>query len=244
MARKQTRPTEDGDGVATAEPGAEVVWKGNDLLRPFLIPIKNLREDPKNANTHPDRSIEAIASSYLRFGQAKPIICANDGTVKDGNGQLVAAAGLGWTHIAVIPSDLEGHELAAYALAVNRSSDLSEWNFEELARQLKELEGYGAETGDLGWEPDELEGLLQLGQPAAPPKFVGGGQEGLEFEPGFAVPGTMTLSQVRMVQLFLTVETYPVFQERVENLQESYGTGNATDTVMECLRRAAEPRGE
>jgi hypothetical protein len=164
MARKQAKPAENGDGVATADPGTEIVWKGNELLRPFLVPIKNLREDDRNARAHPDASIEAIGASYLRFGQGKPIVVAKDGTVKDGNGQLVAAVGLGWTHIAVIPSDLEGHELVAYALAVNRSGELSEWNFEELARQLKELEGYGAETADMGWDPAELESLMAIGR--------------------------------------------------------------------------------
>lgn len=164
MARKRAEPDYNGDETAVAEP--KVIWQGNELLRPFLVPIKNLREDDRNANSHPDRSIEAIGASYARFGQAKPIIIAADGTVKDGNGQLVAAAGLGWTHIAVIPSDLDGHELAAYALTANRVAQLAEWDFEELSRQLRELEGYGAETADLGWDPSELEPLLAIGRSA------------------------------------------------------------------------------
>jgi hypothetical protein len=41
-----------------------------------------------------------------------------------------------------------------------------------------------------------------------------------------------------MVQLFLTVSTFPDFQQMTDDLAEEYGTSNATDTVMECLRRA------
>ena len=41
-----------------------------------------------------------------------------------------------------------------------------------------------------------------------------------------------------MVQLFLTVETFPEFQKIVTGLATQYQTSNTTDTVMECLRRA------
>lgn len=46
-------------------------------------------------------------------------------------------------------------------------------------------------------------------------------------------------SHVRMVQLFLNRENLPEFQGYCERLATEYGTANVTDTVMECLRRAA-----
>ena len=45
-------------------------------------------------------------------------------------------------------------------------------------------------------------------------------------------------SQVRMVQLFLNTETFPVFAHMVEHLADKYGTANTTDTVMEAIRAA------
>ena len=45
------------------------------------------------------------------------------------------------------------------------------------------------------------------------------------------------IAHVRMVQLFLTTDTFPEFTEMVADLQEKYGTQNPTDTVMEALRR-------
>lgn len=210
MARKQAKPTENGAGVATAEPGPEVVWKGNDLLRPFLIPIADLREDPENANVHPDRSLEEIAGSYLRFGQQKPLVADATGLIKDGNGQLIAAHGLGWTHVAVFPSDLSGSELKAYGLAVNQTARSSEWDFEKLAAQLKELEADGASIADLGWSPHELEPLLQADwQPAAvaplPEAVMAGAGAGVSVggingpAPGMAVPIAVTTAQRELI---------------------------------------------
>jgi len=51
-------------------------------------------------------------------------------------------------------------------------------------------------------------------------------------------PREPDIFHVRMVQLFLDVDTFPEFSEMVSNLGKLYETDNATDTVMECLRRA------
>lgn len=47
-------------------------------------------------------------------------------------------------------------------------------------------------------------------------------------------------SGVRMVQLFLTTETHPIFAERMANLATRFGTTNITETVLEALRRGVE----
>lgn len=168
----------------------EVVWSGNEALRPYLVPIRELQEDPDNANTHPDRSIDDIAGSYHRFGQQKPIVCDTSGLVKDGNGQLVAASGLGWTHLAVLKSDLQGPELTAYALAVNRTPHAAEWDYDQLTRQLRELDEAGVETGDLGWSPNELEELLS-GLHAAR-ETTNGDSQPSDGDTGRGVPGSDT----------------------------------------------------
>lgn len=45
-------------------------------------------------------------------------------------------------------------------------------------------------------------------------------------------------SHIRMVQLFLTVDTIDEFNDLIKELAEQYETDNPTDTVMEALRRA------
>jgi hypothetical protein len=142
-------------GAATA-----AAWKGPEALRPFLVPLGSLAEDPGNARTHGGRSIPGIAASYARFGQQRPIVVDARGVVRAGNGQLAAAASLGWTHVAAVTSDLPDAELAAFALADNRTAELSQWDFEALAGHFKAFQSGGTPFDDLGWADFELEPLL------------------------------------------------------------------------------------
>jgi hypothetical protein len=105
-------------------------------LKSFLTPIERITADPANLRKHPETSIAAIMASYKRFGQQKPIVVDEQGVTVAGAGQLEAARRLGWTHIAVVRSDLAGVERIAYAIADNRSAELSDWDEEALARTL------------------------------------------------------------------------------------------------------------
>jgi hypothetical protein len=148
------------NGSEVADDGP-IRWRGPATLRPFLAPVERLHEDPANANTHDERSIAAIAASFARFGQQKPLVADDNGVIRAGNGGLRAAGErLGWTHIAVVASDLAGSELAAFALADNRVAQHAEFDFEALAGQLKALQAEGTPIDDLGWADHELEPLL------------------------------------------------------------------------------------
>ena len=144
--------------VEATDPG--VAWKGNPRLLPFLVPIADLQPDPANANTHPERSIASIASSYQAFGQQNLMVCDSSKIVRDGNGRLAAATRLGWTHVAVIPSDLSEIELMRYSLAANQTARHAEWDYEALAGHLKAIQKTGAPIDDLGWADYELSPLL------------------------------------------------------------------------------------
>lgn len=52
-------------------------------------------------------------------------------------------------------------EERAYALVDNRSAELAGWGFPELAATLKGLIGAGVDVTLLGWEPFEIEPLIQ-----------------------------------------------------------------------------------
>lgn len=110
----------------------------NPGLEHLTVDITSLRTDPKNARHHDQRSIESIMSSLREFGQQKPIIVIEGGMVIAGNGTLEAARKLGWTKIAVVTfPDVE--RAKAYAIADNRTAELSVWNTDQLAETLKEL---------------------------------------------------------------------------------------------------------
>lgn len=116
-----------------------MTWHGPAKLQDFLEPLGALRPDPRNARTHDQRNLEAIVASYRRFGQQKPIVVAADGTIVAGNGQYLAARTLGWTHMAVLRTELQGAELIAFALADNQIAVLAGWDPTKLQDLLEEL---------------------------------------------------------------------------------------------------------
>lgn len=104
-----------------------------DDLKDLATPIDQLIPLPDNPRKG---HVEAIAKSYEVFGQRKPIVAKRDGTVTDGNHQLLAAIQLGWSEIAVVFTDDDDLTAKAYALAANRTSDLGTYDDDLLAEML------------------------------------------------------------------------------------------------------------
>jgi DNA modification methylase len=97
------------------------------------------------------------------FGQQAPIVyVVRDGkrTVVKGSGLLAAARTLGWKTVAAVESGLSGPAVTAFAIADNRTSDLSEFDAELLAAQLQELEEAEYDIASTGFSDAELQELL------------------------------------------------------------------------------------
>lgn len=101
--------------------------------------INKLKPDNENARTHADKNIEAIKKSLDNFGQQKPIVIDKNNMVVAGNGTLEAAKYLGWEEIDVVSTSLTGNELRAFAIADNRTGELSDWDLDKLSSILEEL---------------------------------------------------------------------------------------------------------
>jgi DNA modification methylase len=130
-------------------------------LQRLAVPVSSLHEDPKNARTHSDHNIQAIKNSLEMFGQQKPIVVVEDGTVIAGNGTLRAAKNLGWKEIAAVKFDGGDRTKAlAYAIADNRSAELALWDGEKLRTMLKDLEKNGIDLESLAFGKKELDGVL------------------------------------------------------------------------------------
>jgi DNA modification methylase len=129
-----------------------------------LIKIDELGLDPNNARKHDDKNLKAIADSLTQFGQRKPIVLHGK-TVVAGNGTMVAARSLGWTHIAAVyvPESWTPDQVKAYALADNRSAELAVWDELVLASQLLELHEAEFDIELLGFElpADELDEVVE-----------------------------------------------------------------------------------
>jgi hypothetical protein len=143
-----------GDG--NTPEAAEQVWHGNMALAGLLAPHGALRPHPRN----PRRGVvEAIAASLRRFGQQRPVLAREDGTIVAGHHVWRAAGAEGWTHIAVVRTELDEAEVDAYLLADNRLADLGLYDDRTLAEVLQPL----AEAGELdgtGYTADDVVSLL------------------------------------------------------------------------------------
>ena len=105
-------------------------------LRGLARPVDGLRTLEGN----PRRGdVAAVKRSLQRFGQRKPIVARDDGTVIAGNHTLLAARELGWSEIAVVGTDDDDATAKAYALADNRTSALGSFDMADLAAMAVEV---------------------------------------------------------------------------------------------------------
>lgn len=134
-------------------------------LRSLAVPIGTLRADPDNVRRHGRENLDAIAASLAAYGQQVPVVftVAPGGkarVVRKGNGLLAAARRLGWTHLAAVESSLTGDAAKAFAIADNRTSDLSEFDPALLAAQLQDLEEADVPLEEMGFDDETLDALL------------------------------------------------------------------------------------
>jgi ParB-like chromosome segregation protein Spo0J len=135
-------------------------WFGTNELGELLVDINSVNLDERNARGHKDLDINAVAQSLKQFGQIKPIVSYN-GVIIAGNGTLQAARRIGWTQIAVVKADyLTETEARAYALADNRTAELSFWDKNILPYELEQLKALDFEINSLGWSDKDLEKIL------------------------------------------------------------------------------------
>lgn len=140
-------------------------WVGNEALRPMLVTVESLRPHPRN----PRRGVvDEIQRSLQRFGQQRPLLALPDGTLVAGHHVWQAAIAEGWTHVAVVRSDLSEREVDAYLLADNRLADLGLYDDAELAALLAPLQDDGLLDG-IGYSSADVDELLAL---LAPPDLL------------------------------------------------------------------------
>ena len=134
-----------------------------DDLRSLAFPVANLKLLPGN----PRRGdVDAVARSYERFGQRKPIVARrSDMTVIAGNHQLQAAQRLGWTHVAVVWTDDDDLTAKAFALADNRLSDLGMFDSQTLTDMLADVATDAGLLNASGFSSYDLDALIDATSP-------------------------------------------------------------------------------
>ena len=121
-----------------------------------LIPYVN------NSRTHSDEQVAQIAASIKEFGWTNPILIDGDNGIIAGHGRLMAARKLGHKKVPTIElKDLTETQKKAYIIADNRLALNAGWDNEMLTIELNDLLADGFALEILGFDPKELDALLE-----------------------------------------------------------------------------------
>jgi len=120
----------------------------------------------KNSRTHSDDQIHQIAESIKEFGFTNPILIDSDGGIIAGHGRLLAAKLLGLDTVPVINiGHLTVVQRQALVIADNKIALNSGWDNDVLASEIQSLIDSGFNIDILGFNPDELAGILDDSDP-------------------------------------------------------------------------------
>lgn len=122
----------------------KIEYVGLDTIEPYET----------NAREHGKDDVEAIAKSIQEFGFNDPIGVWHN-TIVEGHGRLLAAKKLGLDKVPIIRlDDLTDEQRRAYMLAHNKTAELSSWDMEVLASELKDISDI--DMSEFGFNLDEL----------------------------------------------------------------------------------------
>jgi DNA modification methylase len=130
----------------------KLVWRKVTDLIPYA----------RNSRTHSDEQVAQIAASIKEFGWTNPILTDGDNGIIAGHGRLMAARKLGHEEVPTIELvGLTETQKKAYIIADNRLALNAGWDNEMLTIELNDLMADGFALEILGFDPKELNALLE-----------------------------------------------------------------------------------
>ena len=116
----------------------------------------------RNSRTHSDEQVAQIAASIKEFGWTNPILVDSDGSIIAGHGRLLAARKLGYDEVPTIElGHLTPAQKKAYVIADNQLALNAGWDTDLLMLELQELKDCDFDLDLLGFDPKELDKLLE-----------------------------------------------------------------------------------
>ena len=156
-----------------------------------------------------------IKESIDKFGLVDPLIVNIHPDRKNilvgGHQRLQVIKDIGSKTAPCVEVNLD--EKKEQELNIRLNKNQGQWNFDNLANffDVDSLVDWGFDSKELNFDND----------------FTG---VGVDFLP----------SQVRMIQLFLSSETEPLFRTQIEKLKSVYNSENITDAVMTAIKNEYE----
>lgn len=123
------------------------------------IDIKDLKEYDRNARKHADADLATIEASIKEFGFNDPVgIWSEKNIIVEGHGRVMAARRLNMDKVPCIRLDhLTDEQRRAYALAHNKTAEMSEWDIDILESELTSIEDIDMTSFGFTIPEDELE---------------------------------------------------------------------------------------
>jgi DNA modification methylase len=129
-----------------------------------LCAISDLKPHPQHTRKHNRAAKRKLASSIRRLGFNVPVLVDKNSQILAGHLCVEAAKELGMTHVPVIfLHDLSETQAIAFMLAHNKLAELSSWDDQKLALQLKSLSemALNFEIEATGFEQPEIDFRIQ-----------------------------------------------------------------------------------
>lgn len=110
-------------------------------LKIVYLPIDKLTPYENNTRKHEKADLQTIENSINEFGFCDPIgIWGDKNIIVEGHGRLLALQELGYETAPCIRLDhLTDEQRRAYAIAHNKTAEMSEWDDEKLEAELKAI---------------------------------------------------------------------------------------------------------
>lgn len=126
------------------------------------VKVESLIPYARNSRTHSDAQVAQIAASIKEFGWTNPILVDGTNGIIAGHGRLLAARKLGYTEVPVIElENMTESQKKAYVIADNQLAMNAGWDTSMLTLELGDLKEAGFSLDILGFDPKELDTLLE-----------------------------------------------------------------------------------
>lgn len=130
-------------------------------VKPQMTALKEIHPSPWNPRLIKDKKFEQLCKSMEEekdYLWCRPVIANKDGMIIGGNMRYRAAEKLGWDSIPTIFIDVS--EAKAKKLAILDNGEFGEWNNDELATLLDEMEKAGTDLSLLGLD-DSIQKIIE-----------------------------------------------------------------------------------
>ena len=123
-------------------------------LKIEYLSLDKLKPYEKNARKHQEADLSTIKASITEFGMSDPIgVWGKDNVIVEGHGRYLACKDLGIEQVPVIHLDhLTDEQRRAYALAHNKTAEMSEWDIDLLGEELDGI--FDIDMSDFGFDTE------------------------------------------------------------------------------------------